>query len=108
MSHGSSGPSGLPFQEGVGRSRASFGYVSPWLISVQFTDEVVNVVDKYGGANLPADSADNAGYGRGLVWLVWGAWAAKRVAKLDKVLRLFPLFSISMLTPVFHWSRRSI
>ncbi|KAG6832828.1 hypothetical protein H0H92_009447 [Tricholoma furcatifolium] len=49
----------------------------------EFTDKVVDVVDKYGGANLPAVSG-NVGVGRGVVFLAWGAWAAKRVAKLDK------------------------
>ena len=47
----------------------------------QFTDRVVEVVDRYGGANLGAKS----GFGRGVVFLAWGAWAAKRVAKLSKV-----------------------
>lgn len=53
----------------------------------EFTDKVVDVVDKYGGANLPSsgDGANNSGIGRGVVFLAWGAWAAKRVAKLNKV-----------------------
>lgn len=51
----------------------------------QFTDRVVDVVDKYGGANLAANGSILAGRGRGIVFLAWGAWAAKRVAKLDKV-----------------------
>ncbi|KNZ72176.1 Uracil-DNA glycosylase, mitochondrial [Termitomyces sp. J132] len=38
----------------------------------EFTDRVVNIVD-------------NAGIGRGVVFLAWGAPAGKRVAKLDKV-----------------------
>ncbi|TFY55222.1 hypothetical protein EVG20_g9399 [Dentipellis fragilis] len=51
----------------------------------QFTDKVVDVVDRYGGANLPtANPSDKVGHGRGVVFLAWGAWAAKRVAKLDK------------------------
>jgi uracil-DNA glycosylase len=51
-----------------------------------FTDKVVDVVDKYGGANLPsAINGESNGLGRGVVFLAWGAWAAKRVAKLDKV-----------------------
>ncbi|KAG5651739.1 hypothetical protein H0H81_007592 [Sphagnurus paluster] len=52
----------------------------------EFTDKVVDVVDKYGGANLPAGGAgsDSAGVGRGVVFLAWGAWAAKRVAKLNQ------------------------
>ncbi|KAI6025111.1 hypothetical protein PISMIDRAFT_672999 [Pisolithus microcarpus 441] len=52
----------------------------------QFTDKVVDVVDKYGGANLSSgdDDSDVRGIGRGVVFLAWGAWAAKRVAKLNK------------------------
>ncbi|KDQ57240.1 hypothetical protein JAAARDRAFT_194397 [Jaapia argillacea MUCL 33604] len=51
----------------------------------EFTDKVVDAVDKYGGANLPSSgSLSKPGYGRGVVFLAWGAWAAKRVAKLDK------------------------
>lgn len=52
----------------------------------EFTDRVVDVVDKYGGANLPtAGGSEGTGIGRGVVFLAWGAWAAKRVAKLGKV-----------------------
>ena len=47
----------------------------------EFTDKVVDVIDKYGGANLHSA----AGCGRGVVFMAWGAPAAKRVAKLDKV-----------------------
>jgi uracil DNA glycosylase len=47
----------------------------------QFTDRVIEVVDRYGGANL----GDKSGFGRGVVFLAWGSWAAKRVAKLSKV-----------------------
>jgi uracil-DNA glycosylase len=47
----------------------------------QFTDRVIEVVDRYGGANL----GEKSGFGRGVVFLAWGAWAAKRVAKLSKV-----------------------
>jgi uracil-DNA glycosylase len=50
-----------------------------------FTDKVVDMVDKYGGANL---GADNLGFGRGVVFLAWGSWAAKRVAKLSKTKHL--------------------
>ncbi|OBZ72214.1 Uracil-DNA glycosylase [Grifola frondosa] len=50
----------------------------------QFTDKVIEVVDRYGGANI-ARGSSAAGRGRGIVFLAWGAWAAKRVAKLDKV-----------------------
>jgi hypothetical protein len=49
-----------------------------------FTDKVVDVVDKYGGANLSNANGGNKGIGRGVVFLAWGAWAAKRVAKLSK------------------------
>ncbi|KAI5122533.1 hypothetical protein M0805_005260 [Coniferiporia weirii] len=45
-----------------------------------FTDKVIEVVDKYGGANLGGTN----GVGRGIVFLAWGAWAAKRVDKVDK------------------------
>lgn len=47
----------------------------------QFTDRVIDVVDRHGGANL----GEKTGFGRGVVFLAWGAWAAKRVAKLNKV-----------------------
>ncbi|KAH9983086.1 uracil-DNA glycosylase [Russula compacta] len=50
----------------------------------QFTDRVIEVVDRYGGANL----GNKSGVGRGVVFLAWGAWAAKRVAKLDKTKHL--------------------
>ncbi|KAI0833280.1 uracil-DNA glycosylase-like protein [Trametes gibbosa] len=50
----------------------------------QFTDKVIDVVDRYGGANLGDKSAPSAGRGRGIVFLAWGSWAGKRVAKLDK------------------------
>ncbi|KAF8274753.1 uracil-DNA glycosylase-like protein [Lactarius quietus] len=46
----------------------------------QFTDRVIEAVDRYGGANL----GEKSGVGRGVVFLAWGAWAAKRVAKLNK------------------------
>ena len=52
----------------------------------EFTDKVVDVVDKYGGANLGGRSdPDTHGIGRGVVFLAWGAWAGKRVTKLNKV-----------------------
>jgi len=50
----------------------------------QFTDRVIEVVDRYGGANL----GDKSGFGRGVVFLAWGSWAAKRVAKLSKTKHL--------------------
>lgn len=48
-----------------------------------FTNKVVDVVDRYGGANLGA--TDSTGFGRGVVFLAWGKWAIERVSKLDKV-----------------------
>ncbi|KAG6330836.1 hypothetical protein ID866_8252 [Astraeus odoratus] len=54
-----------------------------------FTDKVVDVVDRYGGANLiSGDDPETRGIGRGVVFLAWGAWAAKRVAKLNKTKHL--------------------
>ncbi|KAF5367126.1 hypothetical protein D9758_003995 [Tetrapyrgos nigripes] len=50
----------------------------------QFTDKVVDVVNKYGGANLPS----GGGVGRGVVFMAWGAFAQERVAKLDKTKHL--------------------
>ena len=51
----------------------------------EFTDKVVDVVDRYGGANLGGRTDPDArGTGRGVVFLAWGAWAGKRVAKLNK------------------------
>ncbi|KAL1949300.1 hypothetical protein VTO73DRAFT_8181 [Trametes versicolor] len=50
----------------------------------QFTDKVIDVVDRFGGANLGDKNSASAGRGRGIVFLAWGAWAAKRIAKLDK------------------------
>ncbi|KAL0954642.1 hypothetical protein HGRIS_003595 [Hohenbuehelia grisea] len=56
----------------------------------EFTDKIVDVVDKYGGASLvdQGGSPDNTGISRGVVFLAWGAWAAKRVAKLNKTKHL--------------------
>ncbi|XP_006459295.1 hypothetical protein AGABI2DRAFT_218352 [Agaricus bisporus var. bisporus H97] len=57
----------------------------------QFTDKVVDVVDRYGGANLSngsTESPDTNGIGRGVVFLAWGSWAMKRVAKLNKTKHL--------------------
>ncbi|TFK40249.1 uracil-DNA glycosylase-like protein [Crucibulum laeve] len=62
----------------------------------QFTDKVVDVVDRYGGANLPsATGGDASGIGRGVVFLAWGAWAAKRVAKLNKSKHLILTSAVS-------------
>lgn len=54
----------------------------------QFTDRVLDTVDKYGGANLPSGGTDSSGngFGRGVVFFAWGASATKRVAKLNKVI----------------------
>jgi len=53
----------------------------------KFTDKVVDVVDRYGGANISGmtEGSDSNGIGRGVVFLAWGAWAAKRVEKLNTV-----------------------
>ncbi|KAK7044177.1 uracil DNA glycosylase [Paramarasmius palmivorus] len=51
-----------------------------------FTDKVVDIVDQYGGANLPsATGSSGSGFGRGVVFMAWGAFAQKRVEKLNKV-----------------------
>ncbi|TBU49769.1 uracil-DNA glycosylase [Dichomitus squalens] len=50
----------------------------------EFTARVVDVVDRFGGANLGNKNSTNAGRGRGIVFLAWGAHAAKVVEKLDK------------------------
>jgi len=48
----------------------------------------VDIIDRYGGANLGRGEKDattqKAGVSRGVVFLAWGAWAQKRVARLDK------------------------
>jgi len=50
-----------------------------------FTEQVLKVVDKYGGANLPTNgTSTRVGCGRGVVFIAWGSWAQKRVAGLDK------------------------
>jgi uracil-DNA glycosylase len=55
-----------------------------------FTEYVIQMVDKYGGANLPGqDASGDSGFGRGVVFLAWGAHAAKRVAKLDQVIIIY-------------------
>ncbi|KAI0649340.1 uracil-DNA glycosylase [Trametes meyenii] len=48
----------------------------------QFTEKIIEVVDRYGGANLGQSGV--VGHGRGIVFLAWGGWAQKRVTKLDK------------------------
>ncbi|GJJ08273.1 hypothetical protein Clacol_002483 [Clathrus columnatus] len=55
----------------------------------QFTDRVVDVIDRYGGANLGRGDGEctgnqRLGVSRGVVFLAWGSWAQKRVARLDK------------------------
>jgi uracil-DNA glycosylase len=56
----------------------------------EFTDKVVDIVDRYGGANLGGiEDSCTTGIGRGVVFLAWGAWAAKRVAKLNTVSFIF-------------------
>ena len=63
----------------------------------EFTDKVVDIVDKYGGANLgKAGGSESTGIGRGVVFLAWGAWAAKRVAKLNTVRSCFMNFWITL------------
>ncbi|KAF9484336.1 uracil-DNA glycosylase [Pholiota conissans] len=54
----------------------------------QFTDRVLEIVDKYGGANLPSGDGQSAGFGRGVVFFAWGASAKKSVAKLNKAKHL--------------------
>jgi len=71
-----------------------------------FTDKVVDIVDKYGGANL---GAENLGFGRGVVFLAWGSWAAKRVAKLSKVSCPFgTVIKIHVDAPLSTQHRRNI
>lgn len=50
-----------------------------------FTDKVIAIVDKWGGANLPANSSAKVGVGRGVVFMAWGSWAQKRVSGLNRV-----------------------
>ncbi|TEB34698.1 uracil-DNA glycosylase [Coprinellus micaceus] len=52
----------------------------------RFTEKVVEVLDQYGGANLPngPNGSTSTGAGRGIVFLAWGAWASERVSKLSK------------------------
>ena len=54
-----------------------------------FTSKVIDVVDRYGGANLGDKGGFGAGRGRGIVFLAWGNPAAQCVAKLDKVQIVF-------------------
>jgi uracil-DNA glycosylase len=50
-----------------------------------FTGQVIKIVDRYGGANLPDKSGGPTGVGRGIVFIAWGAHAASIVDGLDKV-----------------------
>lgn len=68
----------------------------------KFTDKVIAIVDKWGGANLPtadANSATKVGVGRGVVFLAWGAWAQKRVSGLNRVSQTLVPLSLSQATP---------
>lgn len=66
----------------------------------RFTDKVIDIVDKWGGASVKGRSGEASGFGQGVVFLAWGSFAQKRVARLDKVckpihpplLRAKPLF----------------
>ena len=52
---------------------------------------MVDVVDKYGGANLILPgTTSKPGTSSGIVFLAWGNWAAKRVARLSKVYTVYP------------------
>ena len=68
----------------------------------QFTEKVIDVVDKYGGANLSANGSALAGRGRGIVFMCWGAFAMKRVAKLDKVCQ-GPIVRCLSASIIFHY-----
>ena len=59
----------------------------------KFTDKVIAIVDKWGGANLPVvNTTTKPGVGRGVVFMAWGSWAQKRVTGLNRVSQvLFPL-----------------
>lgn len=79
----------LTVRQGNSNSHADKG----WEI---FTEYVIQMVDRYGGANLPSqDASGDSGFGRGVVFLAWGAHAAKRVVKLDQVIS-FLFFSPSL------------
>ncbi|KAF8150768.1 uracil-DNA glycosylase-like protein [Crassisporium funariophilum] len=78
----------LTVRQGDANSHANKGWE-------QFTDYVLDMVDKYGGANLPSrlggSGGGGNGFGRGVVFLAWGSYAAKRVAKLNKTKHLILL-----------------
>jgi len=70
----------LTVRQGDSNSHAGKGWET-------FTDYVIQMVDKYGGSNLPSrEASGGSGFGRGVVFLAWGTHAAKRVAKLDQVI----------------------
>ncbi|KAF8802542.1 uracil-DNA glycosylase [Phlegmacium glaucopus] len=72
----------LTVRQGNSNSHADKGWET-------FTDYVIQMVDKYGGSNLPSrEASGGSGFGRGVVFLAWGTHASKRVAKLDKIKHL--------------------
>ena len=85
----------LTVRQGNSNSHAGKGWET-------FTECVIQMVDKYGGANLSSPEAcGGSGFGRGVVFLAWGAHAAKRVANLDEVISFF--FHVFLLqTEQFH------
>lgn len=56
----------------------------------KFTEAVLALVDRYGGANLRGTDGEATGTGRGVVFLAWGADAQKCIAnlKLDRAKHL--------------------
>lgn len=73
----------LTVRQGNSNSHADKGWE-------KFTDCVIQIVDKYGGANLSSpDAPGGTGFSQGVVFLAWGAHAAKRVARLDQVIHSF-------------------
>jgi uracil DNA glycosylase len=59
--------SSLTVQAGIPGSHSNKGWET-------FTEQVLKVVDKYGGANLPTmGSSEKPGFGRGVVFMAWGA-----------------------------------
>ncbi|KAE9408408.1 uracil-DNA glycosylase [Gymnopus androsaceus JB14] len=54
----------------------------------RFTDKVIDIVDKWGGASVKGRSGEASGFGQGVVFLAWGSFAQKRVARLDKTKHL--------------------
>ncbi|KAF9064183.1 uracil-DNA glycosylase-like protein [Rhodocollybia butyracea] len=79
------------------------GHLAAWANAVQarqanshadkgwerFTQKVIDIVDKYGGASIKSSASGEAsGVGRGVVFLAWGAFAQKRVAQLNKTKHL--------------------